>query len=169
MDTESPEGLPSSFLLEAWAEHEKIAMHFNELILRVRTQALGALAAVVTVGGILLRAFSPAHHIPWGLITSVMAVLLGLWAAIWVLDFGYYNRLLTGAVDSLLALEDAINTGTKVQFNMSHTIEDSVYGRPRTHRREGTIWGPCLFYVIVSAVLVFGVAYSGAKFVGWLP
>ena len=169
MGTDSPDIPSNSFLLKVWGDHEKIAMHFNELILRIRTQALGALAAVLTVGGTLLRTFSPTQHIPWGLVASVLAVLLGLWVAIWVLDFRYYNRLLTGAVDSLLALEDSINAGTKVQFSMSHKIEDSVYGKPLTHCREGTVWGPLIFYVIVTALLVSGVAYSGAKFLGWLP
>lgn len=164
MNSEPSESASNSFLLDAWERHEKIAMHFNDLILKVRIQALGALAAVVTVGGVLLKTVPPEQHLPWGVVTSVFAVLLAFWIAIWKLDFRYYNRLLMGAVDSLLALENAMNTGAKIDFNMSHKIEDAVLGKVPTHRQEGTLMGPFPFYLIVTVVLIVGIAYSGARF-----
>ena len=139
-------------------------MHFNDLILKVRMQALGALAAVVTIGGVLLKTVPPTQDLPWGVVTSVFLVLLAFWIAIWLLDFKYYNRLLMGAVDSLLALEDAINSRKKIDFNMSHKIEAAVLGKAPTHRQDGTPTGPLLFYLIVTAVLIAGVVYSGAKY-----
>ena len=156
----------NSYYLDAWEKHEMIAMHFNDLILKVRMQALGALAAVVTVGGVLLKTVSPEQHLPWEVITSVFAILFAFWIAIWVLDFRYYNRLLTGAVDALLELEDAINSGAEIDFNMSHKIEDAVRGK--APRKKGTLTGPFLFYTIVTLVLIVGVVYSGAKFFGLL-
>lgn len=66
MNSKPSESASNSFLLDAWERHEKIAMHFNDLILKVRIQALGALAAVVTVGGVLLKTVSPEQHLPWG-------------------------------------------------------------------------------------------------------
>ena len=164
MNSEPSESASNSFLLDAWERHEKIAMHFNDLILKVRIQALGALSAVVTVGAVLLKTVPPEQHLPWGVATSVFAVLLAFWIAIWLLDFRYYNRLLMGAVDSLLALEDAINSGAKIDFNMSHKIEDAVLGKAPTHRQEGALTGPFLFYLIVTVVLIVGVVYSGARF-----
>jgi len=152
-------------VLDVWEKHENIAMHFNDLILKVRIQALGALAALVTVGGVLLKTVPPQEHLPWGVVTSVFAVLLAFWIAIWLLDFLYYNRLLMGAVDSLLALEDAINSGTKIDFNMSHKIEDAVLGNAPTHRKTGTLRGPFLFYSVVTAVLGIGTVFSTVKFV----
>jgi hypothetical protein len=160
MNPESSQNASNSFLLNAWERHEKIAMHFNDLILKVRIQALGALAAVITVGGVLLRTVPPEQHLPWGVVTSVFAVLLAFWIAIWLLDFRYYNRLLMGAVVSLLALEDAINSGTKIDFNMSHKIEDAVLGKVPTQLLKG----PFLFYLIVTLVLIVGILYSGARF-----
>jgi len=164
MNSEPSDSASNSFLLDAWERHEKIAMHFNDLILKVRIQALGTLAAVVTVGGVLLKTVPPEQHLPWGVVTSVFSILLAFWIAIWVLDFRYYNRLLLGAIDSLLALEDAINSGAKIDFNMSHKIEDAVVGRAPTHRDKGTLTGPFLFYLIVMVVLIVGIAYSGARF-----
>jgi hypothetical protein len=163
MSSEQAGPVDQKYLLAAWEKHEKIAMHFNDLILKLRIQALGALAAVVTVGGVLLKSFVPAGaHPPWGVVTSVLAVLLAFWIAIWLLDFLYYNRLLMGAVESLLGVENAINSGAKIDFNMSHKIEDAVLGKPPTLRQKGSIKGPTLFYSIVTVVLFAGTSYSGA-------
>jgi hypothetical protein len=164
MNPEPSDRASTSLSLNAWEKHEKIAMHFNDLILKVRIQALGALAAVVTVGGVLLRTGPPGRNVPWGVVTWVFIVLLLLWIAIWLLDFLYYNRLLMGAVDSLLALEDAINTGAKLDFTMSHKIEDAVHGKTPTNRQEGILLGPLLFYCIVTVVLIVGMVYSATAF-----
>jgi hypothetical protein len=165
METELTGSASKSFLLDAWEKHENIAMHFNDLILRIRIQALGALTAVVTVGGVFLKPTTPEQHLPWGLLTCVLGVLLLFWIAIWLLDFRYYNRLLLGSIDSLLALESAINNeGKNIEFNMSHKIEDAVLGRAPTHRQPNTLWGPVLFYSIVTIVLGAGAIYSCTKF-----
>lgn len=115
-----------------------------------------ALAAVVTVGGVLLKGYSPKSPIPWGLLAIIFAALLLFWIAIWVLDFWYYNRLLKGAVRSIILLEDAINSGSKIQFNMSHEIRDAVEGT----RKLPAYKGPWFFYSIVALVLLAGVTVS---------
>ncbi len=168
MNSEPSGSESNSYYLDAWEKHENIAMHFNDLILKVRMQALGALAAVVTVGGVLLKTVSTEQHLPWEVITSVFAILFAFWIAIWVLDFRYYNRLLMGAVDSLLVLEKAINSGAKLEFNMSHKIQASVRGGAPTFSLKGNLAGPCIFYSIVTGVLIIGIGYSGAKLFGWL-
>lgn len=157
-DTENEK---AKFHLDVWEKHEQIAMHFNDLIIKVRIQALGAIAALITIGGVLLKTVPPEPHLPWGLIATVLAVLFAFWIAIWLLDFIYYNRLLAGAVDSILALEDAINADAKITFTMSHKIESAVLGN---HSNKDPLIGPLLFYSIVSVVLLAGVAYSWWRF-----
>jgi hypothetical protein len=39
--------------LALWYKPEKITMHFNELLIRLRTQAFGAVATIVTAAGFL--------------------------------------------------------------------------------------------------------------------
>ena len=51
------EGWPT---FEVWQEYEKIAMHFNDLLMRLRTQALGAVAALAT------QEASPEQSVPPG-------------------------------------------------------------------------------------------------------
>ena len=152
-------------LVDAWARHEKIAMHFNDLIMKVRIQALGALAAIITIGGVALKAFPTGSGMPWGIVMSVFIALLALWVAIWVLDFLYCNRLLMGAVDAILKLEDEINSENKIEIVMSHKIEDAVRGRTPTHLDKGTLRGPIIFYLIVSAVIAMGFFYSLIKYI----
>jgi hypothetical protein len=160
MDAETPD---RRLLLEAWEKHENIAMHFNDLILRIRTQALGALAAVITVGSVLLRQIPPEQKFPWTLLAVVLAALLFSWVAIWLLHFLYYNRLLMGAIDSILALEDAINKDGKIELNMSHKIEDSVAHEPPTHRRNRVLRGPASFYGIITFLLGAGALCCALK------
>ena len=151
-DTENEK---AKFHLDVWEKHEQIAMHFNDLIITIRIQALGAIAALITIGGVLLKSEPSEPHLPWGLIATVLAILLAFWIAIWLLDFCYYNRLLAGAVDSILALEDAINADAKITFTMSHKIESAVLGN-----HSSPLVGPLLFYSIVFVVLLAGIAYS---------
>lgn len=148
-----------SLQLAAWEKHEKIAMHFNELILKIRTQALGAVAAIVTIGGILVKTLPSESRVPWGLLAIVSLLLFLFWLAIWLLDFLYYNRLLQGAVQSLLKLEEAINNGKSFEFNMSHTIRDAVDGECK----QSAYKGPWVFYSIVGFVLLAGTVVSIIK------
>lgn len=157
------DGTTDKLALDAWDKHEKIAMHFNDLILKVRTQALGALAALITIGGALIHDKGAETAIPWELLTVFFGVLVAFWVAIWILDFKYYNRLLLGAVDALLKLEDQMKAGERIDIEMSHKIEDAALGNRLTHVQKGTINGPTLFYSIVLAVLVFGLLVSGYK------
>lgn len=145
--------------LNAWVKQEKIAMHFNDLIIKVRTQALGALAAIITVGGALIHDRGSSTAFPWGLVTAFFGILTAFWVAIWILDFLYYNRLLIGAVDSLLTLEKQIEDRQPIDIKMSHKIEAAVRGG--IPPALGTTKGPWFFYSIVFVVLVAGLFGSG--------
>src|SRR5690348_1203969 len=161
-DTANEPQYSDSFLLSAWEKHEKIAMHFNELILKLRIQALGAIAAMVTIGGALLKVDISSSQLPWGLLACVFGILFLFWIAVWLLDFLYYNKLLMGAVDCLLALEKAISGRKRITFEMSHKIERAVLREPPTHRVKRSMLGPSLFYVIVASVLLGAALYSAA-------
>lgn len=148
-------------LLDAWKHHEDIAIHFNDLIMRVRTRALAILAAIIAASAVALKiAYEGKTEVPWGTITLVLLILLAFWVAIWVLDFLYYNRLLMGAVDAILKLEDNINGSEPIEIVMSHKIESSVRNNETTYLGRNTLKGPLLFYSIVTAVLAIGATGS---------
>ena len=118
------DGIP---IFDLWNKYEDIAMHFNDLIVKIRTQALGAVAAITTIAGILSKGNEIGGY-NWGLISSVFFFLIVFWIAIWILDFKYYNRLLHGAVDAILKLEALSKSGeTHVkEIELSTCIESST-------------------------------------------
>ena len=90
---------------DLWAKYEDIAMHFNDLLIHLRTQALAAVAALSTLIGIFTKTDPNSVHISWEVATGVFSLLIVFWVAIWAIDRGYYNRLLIGAVIALREVE----------------------------------------------------------------
>src|SRR5207237_3057019 len=94
----------------------------------------------------------------WGTLAAVFMVLSALWIAIWILDFAYYNRLLLGAVQSLVELEKSSKLGTRTpSLSLSTDIEAAVA------RGGGWSWaslkqakGRWAFYMIVFFLLAVG-------------
>ncbi len=89
-----------------WKHYEDIAMHFNELIIRLRTQSIGGLAALAAVLGFVLKNNEGSDGaFCYGLASVAIGFLILCWIAVWVLDLLYYNRLLEGSVNAILELE----------------------------------------------------------------
>mgnify|MGYP001605698522 FL=1 len=149
-------------LYQVWQKYEDMAMHFNDLIIKVRIQALGGVAAIITVIGFIFKA---KGGIPWDIMIAIFGFLLLFWIAIWILDFLYYNKLLLGAIDALLKIEELSERNVNINLlDMSHKIEAAVHGDPPTHRRKGLVWGPILFYSLVVLGLSIGLICSVIKY-----
>jgi hypothetical protein len=141
---------------ELWEKYEDIAMHFNDLLIRLRMQALGVVAALSTVVSIFSKS---ENQVTWEIASGVFFGLTLFWIAIWVLDFGYYNRLLTGAVQALVQLEEKSRTQrTLNHIDMSTIIGHSVAGRLKHNLRPTA--GMWMFYVIVMVALIAGCGFS---------
>ena len=146
-------------LFRAWREYERIAMHFNNLLIRLRTQSLGAVAAFATLAGVALKGDVPTQ-IRWDTLAATFFLLAFFWLAIWILDFAYYNRLLLGAVNELIKIEKASSNGGGLQkINLSTGIQEALKkqgesSKPFSSLRSST--GCWLFYAIVFSVLLVG-------------
>lgn len=130
-------------------------MHFNDLIIKLRSQSLGAVAAFATLAGIIAKSDTKLE-LRWGLLTGTFTLLSMFWVAIWLLDLGYYNRLLAGAVDALLAIESE-SQGSKLvdRIELSTKIEARVTaGATRNNGYR------VAFYVLVFSTLLAGIAVS---------
>lgn len=105
-------------LFEAWKQTEKVAMHFNELILGFRLKAFGAITVGAGIlGGTALSGMSASSS------PSILFALAGalvfffiVWIAVWMIDAYYYQELLRGAVDEAERLEMAL--GKQVQLSL---------------------------------------------------
>jgi hypothetical protein len=149
---------------DLWAKYEDIAMHFNDLLIRLRTQALAAVAAISTVVGIFTKTEPSAVHVSWEIATAVFVALIIFWIAIWLVDRLYYNRLLIGAVIALREIEkESKKPNPDLAINMSTTIEEyvahpvSAY-RPFWHRVQLKI-GVYVFYGLVFIALILGAGF----------
>ncbi|MFY9837927.1 MAG: hypothetical protein WAK55_15960 [Xanthobacteraceae bacterium] len=151
-------------VFELWRKYEDIAMHFNDVLIRLRTQALGAVAALTTIIGVFAKA-GEDRHASWEMVAFAFAILFAFWLAIWVIDFCYYNRLLKGAVAALLDIEKQSKDKLYLQaIDMSTKIEAAVAGNPEKKPEESEEWqldfGRWAFYVLVACTLLGGFVFS---------
>ncbi|MEZ5497946.1 MAG: hypothetical protein R3E77_00815 [Steroidobacteraceae bacterium] len=111
---------------ELWKEYESVAMHFNDLLMRLRTQSLGGLAIVGTLGSFLVRENVEAPE-RYAFLALLMAALLIAWMALAVLDLRYYDRMLIGAVVAIHELERKSATSEVVdRIDLSLRIAEAV-------------------------------------------
>jgi len=87
-----------------WKEYENVAMHFNDLNMRWRLQAMGGLATLVTVAGFVVGDIADLGTRYRGMLL-LSGTLAFAWIGIAVIDLGYYSKLLHGAVDAIRAVE----------------------------------------------------------------
>jgi hypothetical protein len=156
---------PGFNTFETWKEYQAVAMHFNDLLMRLRSrsrsQSLAAVAAFSAVAGVVIKTgIDPESR--WSTLALVFLLLTLFWTAIWILDFCYYNRLLVGAVDALIELEkESAQSDLIGKLNLSTRIKDFVVeGRKPATGRLGRERAPWFFYGIVFATLLGGLIWS---------
>ena len=143
-------------VFDAWKKYEDIAMHFNDLLIKLRTQALGGIAAITSIMAIISKDSSGFN---WSLMAGVFFFLIVFWVAVWFLDFKYYNPLLVGAVDAILEIEMLSKTeSTVTELNLSHKIKEAVSGKGKEDKKTSS--GKKWYYCIVFCGLVGGLLFS---------
>jgi hypothetical protein len=166
---------PGWSLYEVWEKYETVAIHFNDLLIRLRLQALGGVAALSTLIGIFAKSDVGLVLGSWEIAGAAFVVLAAFWIAIWVLDIAYYNRLLLGAVSAIFDLEELSRTGRKRVDNimLSTRISASVAGTMVTQltlrQRFYLLRGVHIFYSIVFITLVAGALFCFWKHAHFVP
>jgi len=163
--SEQPPVAPTNFdAFEAWKQYQTVAMHFNDLLMRLRSQSLAAVAGLSAVAAVVVKAgVDPAMQ--WIALAGAFLLLSVFWLAIWVLDFCYYNRLLAGAVDALIELESQSGSSGHVgRLVLSTRIEAVVAdGKKFVTGQLGGSRARWFFYSIVFVSLVVGLLASAVK------
>lgn len=162
--------VPKFEILELWRKYEDIAMHFNDLIVKIRIQALGGVAAVTTIVSLVVKEAQPLSF-RWGLLTLLFIFLMISWVAIWVLDFTYYHRLLRGAVKELIRLEEASKRSTTIDsIAFSTTVREAVQQNERIGSNESTcckdyhLSGRHGFYILIFLGLAIGFWFCAKQY-----
>lgn len=146
-------------------------MHFNDLLIKIRSGALGAVAAVSAGAGVFLKIDSATQ---WGALAAIFFILIAFWTAIYQLDLYYYNRLLLGAVNALKALENTVRPNDNTETILLSTfidkaVEDSKIlsfdneGNEVWSKWRGSI-GVRRFYGIVFVTLLICFLFCGCAF-----
>lgn len=139
---------------EIWKEHEAIAMHFNDLIIQLRTRALAGIGVIAAIVGFTAKG-SGTEEFKWELLSGSFYFLAVVWFAIFLLDYCYYTRMLMGAVNEVIRLEE---TEGDFDIKMSIGIRNSVSNALPKNRH---FWPILAFYTIVGSALVGGGIITG--------
>lgn len=148
-------------VFEVWKEYEQIAMHFNELLMQLRMRALGGVAAISALVGILSKGDTAADF-RWGIVSAVLLAIAVVWIAVWIIDTKYYTRLLYGSVRAVLEIEKISRESRIVRsLEMSHRIKESVEGDfsgldKNPVLKSAVSW----FYALVLFILLAGAYLS---------
>lgn len=158
-------GQPALNLFSVWKEYEGVAMHFNDLLIRLRTQALGGVAALAALAAVMVRG-DLAPKLRWAVLVCAFILLVLFWVAVWILDMRYYNRLLHGAVKALLEVEElsrqklpipGLVLSTRIEETAERGIARSIEGRPSFGAARLPLWW---FYGSVCLGLLIGLVMS---------
>jgi hypothetical protein len=141
---------PDAATFARWLEYEKIAMHFNDLLIRFRLQAVGGLAAVGAIAGVMVSDKGSTQS-RYQVAAVTFALLAIAWVALAALDIFYYRLLLRGAVETIRSLEETFPPG----YRMSKTIDRFA--------DRGSKWCPPAFYVLILIGLILGCGWSRAN------
>jgi hypothetical protein len=161
-DQHLADGVVNAF--EAWKQYQSVAMHFNDLLMRLRLQSLAAVGGLTAVAAVVVKAgVDPATQ--WEALASAFSFLGLFWIAIWILDFCYYNRLLVGAVDALIQLEREIQSGAVTHSLLLSTRIEAIVaeGKQPDNGKLGREHARWWFYAIVFAALMTGLGISIVK------
>jgi hypothetical protein len=144
--TEQSERILKLYLQE-WQVIIESQMHFNELILKFRSITLTALGTLVgaTIAIKKLTGIQPDDY------HFLLLVIGSLWAAAFLIDVFYYNRLLIGAVNQAAKFDDSPLAQSVGLFGLTSCISNHV--RPPTSQLLVFLYY-CL-PVFVTTVLIF--------------
>jgi hypothetical protein len=149
-------------IYELWDKYEQIAMRFNDLLIRLRTQALAGVATLTTIIGIFAKS-EASTKTNWEMVAFALAVIIVFWLAVWVLDFTYYNRLPLGATAALFALEEESKHRLRVRsIDMSTQIREAVANRYSWEKKQSLrlVLGRWVFYSLVLLALAGALAFA---------
>jgi hypothetical protein len=146
--------------LEVWKTIIDVQKHFNELEMRIRNVAVTVLAAFLAAAGYTMK--ENLHiTLSGSTVTLTSLVLIAgtlCWLAFYGMDRFWYHRLLRGAVNQGLVIEDSLATDLP-EIRLTKAIGDAspvqVFGLTI---RSGTKID--IFYLLVAGLLLVAAVIS---------
>jgi hypothetical protein len=155
-----------NLILKEWKVVIQTQMHFNEMIMQMRTAGVsivlavfGAAAYSLQYDKLSLTFYSYHFHVS----IAIIGFGLGMLASVFCLDYFYYYKMLLGAVKRGYEIDEAFKDklvdGYKI-FGMSTEIRDAI-GKPQ--RSKYLVW---IFY---GLVFVLGFLFIIGILFGYKP
>ena len=153
-------------ILEEWKTVIQTQMHFNDMIMKMRTTVVTIVLAFFGAAAISLQyenLYLMIHDFSFHAAVLIITFGLGMLVGVFLLDYFYYYKMLLGAVERGYqidqAYKDRLVDGVKM-FGLSTEIRDAI-GRP--HLSKVFVW---IFYGLVFAL---GIIFIVGIFMGYVP
>jgi uncharacterized membrane protein YwzB len=153
-------------ILEEWKVVIQTQMHFNEMLMQMRTAGVTIVLAVFGAAAYSLqydKLFLTISTYRFHVSVLIIAFGLGMLLGVFCLDYFYYYKMLLGAVERGYEIDKAFKDksidGYKI-FGMSTMIRDSI-GKPK--RSKYFVW---LFY---GLVFLLGALFIVGVLLGYAP
>jgi hypothetical protein len=143
----------SNFLKE-WEVVIKTQMHFNDMIMKVRTATISFVVGVFSAAAYILQYDLPLKIFGHSVHASAMVIMTGIvmLTVMFLIDYFYYFKMLIGSVNVGYEFEKEFKDmqGRHKYFTLSSSIRDAI-GKP--HRSKYFVM---LFY---SSIIVAGFVF----------
>lgn len=156
----------TKLILEEWKTVIQVQMHFNDMIMKMRTTGISVVLAVFGAAAYSLQYDKLYLTISgYSFHASVLVILfgLGMLVGVFCLDYFYYYKMLIGAVKRGYEIDEAYKNrqvdGCKI-FGMTTMIRDEI-GKPG--KSKYFVW---LFY---GLVFILGVIFIICILFGYTP
>ncbi len=156
----------TKLILEEWKTVIETQMHFNDMIMRMRTTGVSIVLAVFGAAAYSLqynKLYLTICGYSFHAAVFVLAFGLAMLAGVFGLDYFYYYRMLVGAVRRGYEIDEAYKNRRFDEckiFGLTTMIRDAI-GKPG--KSKVWIW---LFYGLVFAL---GIAFIVGILLGYVP
>lgn len=151
----------TKLILDEWKTVIETQMHFNEMIMTMRTTGMSVVLAVFSAAAYSLQFNLVINFIGKNLHVAFFIVLfgVGMLIGIFVLDYFYYFKMLLGAVERGYQIDNSYKDKTIDEtrlFGMTTLIRDKI-GKP--DKAKIFIWVFYLINIIFGLMFLISIFY----------
>lgn len=153
-------------ILEEWKTVIQTQMHFNDMIMRIRTTGVSVVVTVFGAAAYSLqfdRLYLQISGVSFHAAVPIVSFGLGMLLGIFVLDYCYYYRMLLGAVERGYEIDKAYKdrkiNGINI-YGMTTLIRDKI-GPPGRSK--------CYIHIFYGIIFILGIIFLYAVFKGYIP
>lgn len=156
----------TKLVLEEWKTVIQTQMHFNDMIMRLRTTGISIVLAFFGAASISLQysqLYLKFKYFSFHASVLIIASGLVLLISVFVLDYCYYYKMLLGAVERGYQIDKMYKEKPLDElkmFGMSQMVSEAI-GKPH--------WSKYYVWAFYGLVLAFGIVFILGILLGYVP